>query len=120
MGSEVDFTFGKMNRTILLLLVVLASAIEGTATTKLWRDDLRCGEGWKLDDGVTSAQCNPKDHSCCSPHGWCGKSDAYCQCSGCKDYSPVLSPATLIAVLLCSVLGLTAITLCILKTRNPE
>jgi len=69
-------------------------ALQGQMSgAKLWRDDLRCGTGWYLDDKGTPAQCNPSidgdgSHPCCSNKGWCGNSDAHCKCSGCEDYSP--------------------------------
>lgn len=56
---------------------------------KTWRDDLRCGPSYKLLNGK-GAQCDPlneKGYSCCSPHGWCGKTAAHCKCRGCTDYT---------------------------------
>jgi len=55
----------------------------------LYREDLRCGPKYKLPNGEP-AQCNPensKGFACCSPGGWCGKTDAHCKCAGCVDYS---------------------------------
>ena len=57
-------------------------------TAKLWKDGGRCGPGNLLDDGVTPAQCNPTGvYPCCSPNGWCGNTNAHCNCAGCVDYS---------------------------------
>jgi len=55
----------------------------------LYRDDLRCGPKFKLPSG-DPAQCDPnpdKGFACCSPGGWCGKTDAHCNCHECVDYS---------------------------------
>jgi len=55
----------------------------------LYRQDLRCGPKYKLPNGEP-AQCDPYNgngHVCCSPGGWCGKTDAHCKCAGCVDYS---------------------------------
>merc|ERR1711990_1282335 len=53
-----------------------------------WRNDNRCGPNFLLADGVTPGQCNPEGPSpCCSNIGWCGKSDAYCSCPTCFDWS---------------------------------
>lgn len=58
----------------------------------LWKNSGRCGASILLEDGQAkgkAAQCNPGGDHCCSPNTWCGKTDAYCNCNGCKDYSPV-------------------------------
>jgi len=55
-----------------------------------WRDDLRCGPDFALEDG-SPAECAPNNadgHVCCSPSGHCGKTEAHCDCLDCIDYSP--------------------------------
>ena len=53
-----------------------------------WREDLRCGPNYPLQDG-RPAQCDPNAvYPCCSPAGWCGNTDAHCKCSGCNDFRP--------------------------------
>ncbi|CAL4107149.1 unnamed protein product, partial [Meganyctiphanes norvegica] len=65
------------------LLVLFSNVVQ---PQEMWRGDLQCGWNFKLDNGKPSA-CNPDgEHPCCSPNGWCGKSEAHCGCSGCKNY----------------------------------
>ena len=57
---------------------------------KMWRDDGRCGQMFKLPDGESSI-CDPnsmkdKVGPCCSRRGWCGNSDRHCKCNGCVDH----------------------------------
>ncbi|XP_070545389.1 uncharacterized protein [Ptychodera flava] len=52
-----------------------------------WRDDLRCGPDYPLDDG-SPAECDPGGiFPCCSPQGWCGNTDDHCNCGTCIDYT---------------------------------
>ncbi|XP_077981855.1 macrophage mannose receptor 1-like [Glandiceps talaboti] len=54
--------------------------------SKKWRDDLRCGQNYPLEDG-SPAQCDPdSDYPCCSPADWCGITAAHCDCANCHDY----------------------------------
>ncbi|XP_077985433.1 uncharacterized protein LOC144440064 [Glandiceps talaboti] len=54
--------------------------------SQLWRDDLRCGPSFDLDNG-SPAQCDPdSDFPCCSTSGWCGNTEGHCECIGCINY----------------------------------
>ncbi|XP_070572361.1 uncharacterized protein [Ptychodera flava] len=53
----------------------------------VWRADGRCGQNYPLPNG-DPAECDPnKGDPCCSDLGWCGNTNAHCQCGGCTDYS---------------------------------
>ena len=55
--------------------------------TVSWREDLRCGPKFPIKPG-TAAKCNPDgEFPCCSPRGWCGKTNDHCECSKCINYS---------------------------------
>jgi len=63
-------------------------ATEMVTGEELWRTDGKCGSKNRLPSGEP-AQCNPNHpdgHTCCSPQGWCGKTDNHCYCDGCIDY----------------------------------
>lgn len=52
-----------------------------------WRNDWRCGKKY-LNAHGQPATCNGQSNTpCCSPKGWCGKSDAHCTCAECADFS---------------------------------
>merc|ERR1712227_843718 len=54
-----------------------------------WREDLRCGPKFKNANG-DAAECDPLNkhgYTCCSPHAWCGKTEAHCNCPDCIDYA---------------------------------
>merc|ERR1712025_475668 len=75
-------TARKMNPVFQVLLLVVS--ISTLVTANPWRDDLRCGPKFE------NAECNPfneNGYTCCSPHGWCGKTKDHCKCSSCIDYS---------------------------------
>ncbi|XP_070537334.1 macrophage mannose receptor 1-like [Ptychodera flava] len=56
---------------------------------KTWRDDGRCGADYLQDDDETPAECHPDSlWPCCSTYGWCGNTDAHCNCARtCIDYA---------------------------------
>merc|ERR550519_2202646 len=81
----MSLTSSLVTVTILATLILVGKI---QAKAKLWKDGGRCGPGNLLDDGVTPAQCNPTGvYPCCSPNGWCGNTNAHCNCAGCVDYS---------------------------------
>lgn len=48
----------------------------------------KCGaRAPKLGDG-REPECDPDSdkYYCCSPNGFCGSGNEFCQCSGCKNY----------------------------------
>ena len=52
------------------------------------RSDGRCGRDFPLDD-YTPAACDPTSADyCCSGSGWCGHTDAHCNCDKCVNYKP--------------------------------
>ncbi|XP_019627216.1 PREDICTED: uncharacterized protein LOC109472084 [Branchiostoma belcheri] len=54
---------------------------------KKWREDLRCGRGYKAEDNTPAAECDPSSNfPCCSPDNWCGNTAAHCDCLACVDY----------------------------------
>ncbi|XP_070563559.1 uncharacterized protein [Ptychodera flava] len=57
-----------------------------------WRDDLRCGNEFPMDDEEnTESECDPySQYPCCSAYGWCGSSSSHCECAGCIDYRKVV------------------------------
>eukprot|EP00116_Pleurobrachia_bachei_P013235 sb/3473497/ len=72
---------------ILPLLLVLSTP--GGAADRTWRDDHRCGEDYLVvvNGKHIPATCTilPSiGYSCCSVHGWCGRSDAHCTCDKCS------------------------------------
>ncbi|XP_019618562.1 PREDICTED: uncharacterized protein LOC109465632 [Branchiostoma belcheri] len=54
--------------------------------TTPWRDDWRCGKDFPAQ-AANPGRCNPfGPHPCCSDTQYCGRTDAHCTCSGCRDY----------------------------------
>ena len=54
--------------------------------TQMWRNDGRCGRGYRLPDG-TPAQCDPEGKNpCCGINGECGITTEHCSCYNCTDY----------------------------------
>ncbi|XP_019633250.1 PREDICTED: uncharacterized protein LOC109476684 [Branchiostoma belcheri] len=54
---------------------------------KKWREDLRCGRGYKAEDQTPAAECDPgSNFPCCSSDNWCGNTAAHCDCLACVDY----------------------------------
>ena len=52
------------------------------------RSDGKCGLENPLEDGSPS-QCDPNSADfCCSAYGYCGGSDAHCNCETCMNYKP--------------------------------
>lgn len=46
-----------------------------------------CGPKADKVDGVYEAECEPNTKfSCCSPNGYCGSGQDYCDCEGCKRF----------------------------------
>jgi len=60
-----------------------------TLDSKLKPGQPRCGRksALKLENGLIPI-CNPNDKSgpCCSPSGYCGRTDDFCKCNGCADF----------------------------------
>ena len=56
----------------------------------------RCGNNaaLKLDNGLLPI-CNPDDAGmhCCSPAGYCGNTDEFCECDGCVDFKKMSDSA---------------------------
>ncbi|KAI8490645.1 hypothetical protein Bbelb_319130 [Branchiostoma belcheri] len=53
---------------------------------KKWREDLRCGRGYKAED-IEISECDPgSNFPCCSSDNWCGNTAAHCDCLACVDY----------------------------------
>jgi len=50
------------------------------------RSDVRCGDGFPLDDGSASECDGTSQYPCCSNHGYCGPGAEHCSCAGCVDY----------------------------------
>ena len=51
-----------------------------------YRTDGGCGENYPLSDG-SPAWCNPSGEAyCCSEWGFCGSSEAHCNCEKCIDF----------------------------------
>merc|ERR1712227_102875 len=81
------FVYNNINFYSQRLISCGGTRIERPVTA--WRDDLRCGPNFKSSSGK-AAECDPNNkhgYVCCSPHGWCGKTDAHCKCPNCIDYS---------------------------------
>ncbi|KAI8487183.1 hypothetical protein Bbelb_349810 [Branchiostoma belcheri] len=54
---------------------------------KKWREDLRCGRGYKTEEDSEISECDPDSNfPCCSSDNWCGNTAAHCDCLACVDY----------------------------------
>ena len=83
LGRCVDATangLGTTLKTKKLLVIDPSHSVLG------WRDDIRCGPDYPLEDG-RPAGCNHNGSGpCCSRWGWCGITEAHCNCKKCIDY----------------------------------
>jgi len=62
-------------------------AVENSPEVR-WRADSKCGGSASLPFIDEPAECDALGaYPCCSNHGWCGFSDAHCDCPSCVDYS---------------------------------
>ena len=55
---------------------------------ELWRDDLKCGPRYLLQNG-DPAQCSAEDkkaHCCNTTSGECGNTAQHCKCETCIDF----------------------------------
>ena len=49
----------------------------------------RCGPGYPGLAGNAIGECDPEsDLYCCSPFGYCGRTEEHCKCADCIDYRP--------------------------------
>lgn len=65
------------------------------------RTDGGCGENYPLSDG-SPAWCNPSGEAyCCSEWGFCGSSEAHCNCEKCIDFrNKTVSTGLLLTILI--------------------
>ena len=54
--------------------------------SELWRNDLRCGRTFLLEN-LKPTPCYAHGlYPCCSDKAWCGNTIEHCECFGCQDY----------------------------------
>ena len=60
----------------------------------MYNHEGRCGPGYPGLAGNAIGECDPNsDLYCCSPFGYCGNTEAHCECADCIDYRPCYDEA---------------------------
>ncbi|XP_078699837.1 uncharacterized protein LOC144926708 [Branchiostoma floridae x Branchiostoma belcheri] len=84
--SQLNSEHLKLDSSVTILQGKSDALFAALKPFKKWRDDLKCGPGFRTEDGYP-AECNPDSRNpCCSPHNWCDVTPKHCDCRGCIDY----------------------------------